>query len=188
MMGSASRGWRDHLPALATLAVVAGGLAVAWILWDEPSSAQVGSPAPAIHGVGMEGETVTSTELDDHVVLLNIWATWCLPCREEMPSIQRLYERFHDEPFEVVAVSVDGTFDTGGVRERIRSFGEELGLTFPLIHDEAHVVRRRYRNRGVPETFVIGRDGVIHRRVLGAVEWDDPEWVDLVETLLAPLD
>lgn len=122
--------------------------------------------------------------IDDYrgdVVLLNIWATWCGPCREEMPSMQRLHERLGPQGLKVVAVSVD---DPGSAR-RIRAFADELGLTFELLHDASKAIELAYQTTAVPESFVIGRDGTIRRRSIGAEAWDSETNVAQLERLLA---
>lgn len=103
--------------------------------------------------------------------------------------MQRLYEEFEDEPFEIVAVSVDapvgerdGEGNPGGNVER---FADDLGLTFPILHDPDQGIQRTYRTPWLPESFVIGRDGLIYRRVSGATEWDAPRYKELIERLLA---
>jgi peroxiredoxin len=101
------------------------------------------------------------------VVLLNIWATWCAPCRVEMPSIERLYRELGPRGLAVVAVSIDDP-DTD---DAIRDFARELGLTFEILHDAPGAIQRAYQTTGVPETFVIGPDGVIRKKVIGAADW-----------------
>lgn len=115
------------------------------------------------------------------VVLLNVWATWCVPCRAEMPSIQKLYETFASRGFKVVAVSIDDSGATDG----IRAFTREFGLTFEVLHDPAGAVQQRYQMTGVPESFLIGRDGVIRKKIAGAADWDSDADRRLVARLLA---
>ena len=112
--------------------------------------------------------------------MVNIWATWCAPCIEEMPSMERLYRELHSTGLEIMAVSVDaeiGQVDRSRnqVGGDIRAFGDSLGLTFPLFHDSSGSIEDLYKTSGVPETFVIGRDGVIYKKVAGATDWDAPE-------------
>jgi peroxiredoxin len=122
--------------------------------------------------------------VDDYrgdVVLLNIWATWCGPCRQEMPSMQRLHDRLGPQGLKVVAVSVD---DPGSGR-LIREFANELGLTFEILHDASKAIEKSYQTTAVPETFIIGRDGTIRRRSIGAEAWDSEANVAQLERLLA---
>ena len=114
------------------------------------------------------------------VVVVNLWATWCLPCRAEMPSLERLYRDMHPKGLEIVAVSVDNP----GTDQRIRDFVRERGFTFTILHEGTGAIEQTLQTAGVPETFVIGRDGVIRKRVIGAVEWDSESNRDLVTSLL----
>lgn len=130
----------------------------------------VGQPAPAYATRTLQGDSASIAALRGDVVLLNIWATWCAPCREEMPSIQALHERFADDGLRVVAVSIDQP----GFERTIVEFARELALTFEILHDATGRIQRAYQTTGVPETFVIGRDGVILRKQIGHADWNSP--------------
>ena len=158
---------------MVVLGIVAGlalGLAVmVRTLDDEIFPVGIGSDAPDFEAVTLDVSPRTKS-LDDYrgeVVLLNIWATWCLPCREEMPSLQRLHEALGDDGLRIVAVSIDRAADA----EKIRDFAREYGLTFEILHDPSGEIQRNYQTTGVPETFVIGREGDIRRKQIGAVNW-----------------
>jgi cytochrome c biogenesis protein CcmG, thiol:disulfide interchange protein DsbE len=155
--------------------------AVLWFGWarrDAFAPADAGSRAPDFTALTLTGEPATLADFRDRVVLLNIWATWCPPCVEEMPSLQRLHDALAPEGFTVVAVSVDAPF--GGIGPfgqpggDVRAFVERLGLEFPVLHDPSGEVQRRYRVPGLPASFLIDREGRIRQRVLGAREWDSP--------------
>ena len=122
------------------------------------------------------------------MVLLNVWATWCAPCRVEMPSMERLYRELGDESFEILAVSVDaplGQFDAvGNPGGNIGAFADSLSLTFPILHDPEGRIQRTYQTTGVPESFIVGKDGVIYRKLIGPTEWDRPEYVDFFRRLM----
>jgi peroxiredoxin len=153
--------------------ILGGGLLAATrYLGDEIFPVTVGSKAPDFRAVAVDGAPVTKTIADykGQVVLLNVWATWCLPCRTEMPSIQALHDRFGARGLKVVAVSVDNN----GFADEIRKFRDEYGLTFEILHDASGKIKRDYHTTGVPETFVIGRDGVIRKKVIAAADWDSP--------------
>ena len=115
------------------------------------------------------------------VVLLNIWATWCGPCRAEMPSIEQLHREFGPRGLKVVAVSVDDP----GQQANVRKFARELGLTFEILQDPTHDIQRAYQTTGVPETFVLGKDGVIRKKIIGATDWSSQGTRALVAQLLA---
>src|SRR5215216_5212923 len=153
--------------------ILGGGLLAATrYLGDELFPVTVGSKAPDFHANTIEGAPVAKTLADykGEIVLLNVWATWCLPCRTEMPSIQALHDRYAARGLKVVAVSVDNP----GMEDAIRRFRDQYGLTFEILHDPPGKIRRDYQTTGVPETFVIGRDGVIRKKVIAADNWDSP--------------
>ncbi len=176
---------RPSFPYLATSSVIFVIAVVSWILWDNPPAAEVGREAPAFVGNSLDGEPLSSDHFSGRPILLNIWATWCLPCRREMPSIQRIYEDYHGQGLEVVAVSIDGGWDERATRTRVAGWVEELGLQFQVLHDPRRVTERRFSVRGLPETFLIDRDGLIASRVVGAVDWDAVEYRELVAELVA---
>ena len=115
------------------------------------------------------------------VVLLNIWATWCGPCRIEMPSMQKLEQQLGPKGLKIVAVSVD----VAGSEARILDFARELGLSFELLHDAPGLIQRAYQTTGVPETFVIDRTARLRRRIIGADDWSSAANVAFFERLLA---
>lgn len=144
---------------------------------------KIGSDAPDFSAVPL-AEGSVAKGIDDYkgdVVLLNIWATWCGPCRVEMPSMQRLEERLGPKGLRIVAVSVD----VAGMETRIKEFSEELKLSFEILHDAPGTIQRQYQTTGVPETFIIGRDGRVRRRVIGADDWASPANIAFLERLLA---
>lgn len=111
-------------------------------------------------------------------MLLNFWATWCPPCQEEVPSLARLNSRMKGLPFRMLAVSVD----EGGA-ETVERFFRKAGIRLPALIDPSGAVARLYGIRGVPETFVIDRQGVIRKKVVGPIVWDDPVMVSYLEDL-----
>jgi peroxiredoxin len=148
-----------------------------------------GAEAPEFTFPSLERGQVSLSDYEGQVVLMNIWATWCGPCREEMPSMQRLYEAFEGEDFEILAVSVDAPFgevdpQSGYAGGDLAAFAHEYDLTFPILHDAAGGIRQTYQTTGVPETFVITRDGVIFKKWAGPTEWDLPVNRELIRRLL----
>ncbi len=170
---------------LAVFGVAALGVLALWG-WAAARSVapvRVGGSAPAFRAVTVDAP-ITEKSLADYagnVVLLNIWATWCEPCLVEMPSLEALHRRYAEHGLRIVGVSVDAP----GSAEQIREFRDRLGLTFEILHDAADI-RATYQTAGVPESFVIGRDGRIRRRVFSAENWDSPSNRALVEQLLGP--
>ena len=172
------------ITAVAVLGLVA--LAYASQGWIRPVTA--GAEAPDIRYPDLRGEEIALSELRGQVVLVNVWATWCGPCRVEMPSMQRLYEEMSDDGFQILAVSIDaapGERDaSGNIGGDVRAFVEEYGLTFPILLDPAGTVQRTYQTTGVPESFLVDGDGVIRRKVAGGIEWDTPALKEQVRGLL----
>jgi cytochrome c biogenesis protein CcmG/thiol:disulfide interchange protein DsbE len=113
------------------------------------------------------------------VTLVNIWATWCIPCRTEMPAMQKIYDQLKDDGFRIAAVSVDD--DTDDV---VNAFAESYQLTFDILHDRSGGIQKVYQTTGVPESFLVDRNGIIVRRVIGAHDWSSPVNRGLIERLL----
>ena len=154
-------------------------------LWtsDQGGSAAVGrgTPAPGFELPRLAGgPPVDLAELRGRVVLVNFWATWCKPCEEEMPAMERLYRRLAPEGFELLAVSVDAD------AEPVRAFRERLGLSFPILLDPEQEVARRYQTFRFPESLLIGPDGVVVERYIGGKEWDAEAYVERIRRLLRP--
>jgi len=113
------------------------------------------------------------------VVLLNFWATWCPPCRKEVPSMVNLYHKLKDKGFEIVAVSVDRS------RSDVVNFVKEYNMDFTVLHDVNSAISAKYGVFRYPETFIVDRNGVIRQHLNGAVEWSDAEYTTYFEKLLA---
>ena len=111
----------------------------------------------------------TNVDAEGRVVLLNFWATWCEPCKVEMPSMEALHRDYAPHGLDVVAVSED---DARVSVTDLRAYAEDLGLTFDILRDTTHDVARAYQVLGYPTTFVIARDGTIRRRWIGPEDWN----------------
>lgn len=162
------------------IAVAAVALGIAAKLRPQLRPLGVGDRAPDFQAIDLRATRPAS--LGDYrgkVILLNIWATWCQPCRVEMPSMERLHRRFSGTDFRVVAVSIDKDDSTV-----VNAFVQELGLTFEILHDQPGTIQQIYQTTGVPESFLIDRQGVIVKKVIGATEWDAPVNVKLIRHLL----
>lgn len=168
----------------AIVVTLAGGLIAATrFLGDEIFPVTVGAPAPDFSAVTIDAPTMVRTMADykGQVVLLNIWATWCLPCRVEMPSMQYLHAEYAGRGLKIVAVSIDDP----GQEQQIRDFVKDFGLTFEILHDAPGAIRRQFQTTGVPETFIIGRDGTIRKKVIGASDWNSSANRALITQLLS---
>jgi cytochrome c biogenesis protein CcmG/thiol:disulfide interchange protein DsbE len=150
-----------------------------------PSAVEAGAKAPTFAAVpvaiGADRRPRGIADYKGQVVLLNIWATWCDPCRAEMPSLQRLQDILGPQGLRIVAVSVDQP----GMEQPIRDFAKEFGLSFEILYDPQQAIQLQYLTSGVPETFVIGRDGVIRKRVSGGTDWSAEQHQALIRQLLA---
>lgn len=179
---------RQWLVVGAVLVVLAGLIGVGWIVRDRFLPVEVGTRAPDFTATNLQGETVSLSDLEGEVVLLNIWATWCPPCREEMPSMQRLYEELGPEGLHIVAVSIDaqqGTVDPSGrPGGDVADFVRGMGLTFDIWRNPSGSIQQTYRTTGVPESFVIDRSGYIVKKDIGGVIWDTEARKDLIRRLL----
>lgn len=146
-----------------------------------PEGAEVGKRAPDFEAVNLvSGDSVSfQRDYDGQVTLVNIWATWCAPCRAEMPAMEELYQAFKGEGFRIAAVSVDE-----GKPDDVMAFARELNLTFDILHDRDGAIQQRYMTTGVPESFLIDRNGVIVRKQLGEHPWSSPANRRIVEQLL----
>ncbi len=132
--------------------------------------AHIAEPAPEYEAMDLEGNPVRLADLRGEVVLLNVWATWCAPCRIEMPDLQTLHDELEGEGFRVVGVSIDGPRSA----DRIEGFLDQLGVTFPILHDPDDRISGLLDGHVVPLTVLIDREGMMQWRHLGAVTSDDP--------------
>lgn len=177
---------RTWLARGAALVLVGAFLVLGWSTRSRFAPADVGAAAPAYSAGDLGGSRVSLSDYAGKVVLLNVWATWCIPCVREMPALQRLFDRYNERGLEVLAVSVDAEVPAlGGGGGDVRAFVRDLGLTFTILHDASGTIERTFQVSGLPVTIVITRDGRIHRKVLGARQWDDPQHASEIEKLLA---
>lgn len=145
---------------------------------DKEQAAE-GKPAPEFTLNDLSGRPVQLSSLRGKVVLLNFWATWCPPCREEIPSMVRLNQVMQGKPFQMVAVSIDE-----GGKDAVEAFFRKGGVSLPTLLDTDGAVARRYGTTGVPETFVIDAKGVILKKVLGPMDWSAPEVLAALEEIM----
>ncbi len=177
---TARQQWLTVLGAVCVLALAL--VAATHFLGDELFPVSVGSPAPPIVAASLDApkQERTITAYKGKVVLLNVWATWCEPCRVEMPSIEKL----HQEVGPRGRVVLGGSVDDPGADDAIRAFVKEYGLTFTILHDAKQQTKTNYQVTGFPETFVIGREGTIRKKVIGAADWSSESNRALIRELL----
>jgi cytochrome c biogenesis protein CcmG, thiol:disulfide interchange protein DsbE len=177
---TARRQWQIVIGVVLALGL--GLWAATRFLGDEIFPVTVGSRAPDFAAATLDATPQPRTLARDYkgkVVLVNIWATWCAPCRHEMPSMQALYEDFAPRGFEIVAVSVDDA----GAEQKVRDFAKEFGLTFDILHDPSGSIQQVYQTTGVPENFLIAADGTIRKKAY-AQDWNSETNRALIAQLL----
>lgn len=163
---------------------IVAGLGVALTLGvamaPENTPVAVGTRAPSFRAAHLtEGDSVSLAQYEGEVVLFNIWATWCGPCEYEMPSMQRLFDELGPHGLRIVALSVD---EAGP--DHVMQWVRERDLTFEILHDRSGRIETTYQVTGYPESFVINREGVIVKKVIGPLEWDHPTQKALFRQLL----
>lgn len=181
--------------ALGLLIAVLAAAALWFVLGQDEAAVPVvrGAPAPPFslprHGSGGRSDAsgapgpgsagmLSLDALAGRVVLVNFWATWCEPCEREMPAMQRLYERLPRDRFELLAISIDEE------PAKIDAFVTRYGLSFPILLDPGKQVATAYQTMGVPESLLVDREGRIVERYVGPREWDAPEYVARIESML----
>ena len=132
------------------------GLAMTTLVASLAWAATLSGPAPGFTLQSTTGEQVSLASLKDKVVMVNFWATWCVPCRQEMPHLQALYERYESLGFELLAVNVEKNSAEG-----VRKWLEETPVTFPVLLDGNNQVTKLYKVQTMPSTVLIGRDGTM---------------------------
>lgn len=152
----------------------AGSAASAMYYGPEP-----GNHAPLFTLKDIQGTNVSLSDFKGKVVLINFWATWCGPCKAEMPSLNNLHKALKDKGFAVLAISTDSS------EKPVRSFVTERGISFPVLMDKDRTVYSdKYAVIGLPMSFLIDKNGVVVGRVVGEVVWDSPEMKNKIEGVL----
>ncbi|MGZ8211058.1 MAG: TlpA family protein disulfide reductase [Burkholderiales bacterium] len=138
-----------------------------------------GGATPVLRLVDIDGGQHDLKAQRGKVVLVNFWATWCEPCRAEMPSIQRLRDRLTGKPFTVLMVNVDEP------DARVRRYLSETGIDLPVLLDRNKTATREWAVRVLPATFLVGPDGRVRYRLIGDMDWNTDQVVSIVNRLLA---
>lgn len=177
-MASQSKQWMWVGVIVAGLALGAGALVA---FGPEIEGVEVGRRAPDYTAVrlGTSDSVSLHKASEGQVTLVNIWATWCVPCRAEMPAMEKLYQTLGPKGLRIIAISID----EGSVAD-VQSFVRELGLTFEILHDQSGDIQRVYQTTGVPESFLLDRKGVIVKKIIGEHPWASPSNQRIVSDLL----
>lgn len=137
---------------------------------------QVGNELPEFEYYNLMGGKMNSKNLKGKAIMLNFWATWCPPCRQEMPSIEKLYKKYKDNSnFEIVAIAVDK-----GTSLKVASFIQDNKYTFPIFFDERGKASKKFLIRSIPTTFIINSEGIIVKKKLGAEDWSNLDVESLI--------
>ena len=163
--------------------VVAAAALSACARGDTPATSEkveIGAPVPAYATVALNGDSVSLASLKGKVVLFNIWATWCHPCRAEIPELRALHAKYRDRGLELIGVSVDAD----GNDEGIKSFMDEFKMTYPVWRDPDERVSTRFLAIGVPATYLIDRQGILRWRKTGPIAPNDTALAAAIERAL----
>ncbi len=164
---------------LIVVAVVLLGIGILSLREDVAAPVARGVVAPVFTLPSLEGgPPVALEELRGQVVLVNFWATWCKPCEDEMPAMDRLYRALKPEGFEMLAISVDEETDP------VHEFRQRLGVSFPILLDPAQNVAGAYQTTGFPESLLVDQDGMIVERYIGPRDWDHATYAERIRRLM----
>jgi peroxiredoxin len=148
-------------------------------LVQDRAGVKIGGAAPDFELWNLDNQPITLSGHRGRVVMLNFWATWCGPCRVEMPAMEQLYHVFSRKDFEILAISTDAQGPSV-----TRPFKEDMRLTFPILHDSDFRVGVTYGTRTLPMTFLVNRRGIITNRIFGARDWFSPEAKQMIQALI----
>ena len=146
----------------------------------KPTRVEIGQPAPGYATVSLAGDSVSLADQRGKVVLLNVWATWCHPCRDEIPELRELQKKYEGRGLEIVGVSVDAD----GNDEGIKTFMQEFEMTYPIWRDPDERVSTQFLVFGVPATFLIDKGGVLRWRKTGPIQPGDTTLSNAIERAL----
>ncbi len=152
---------------LIAVGVLVLAFGVVWMQSAKYEPLTVGKVAPDFELPNLDDKPVRLSDFRGKVVFLNFWATWCKPCREEMPSMEVLYKNFERDDLVVLAVSIDRVT----TKKDIPPFVKSMNLTFPVLVDSWGQTDKRYKLTGVPETYIIDREGVLREKIIGPKDW-----------------
>lgn len=162
--------------AQALVALLAGAACAA----PEARPPAIGEPIRDYAAATLEGDTVALSSLQGKVVLMNLWATWCGPCRAETPYLQSVFEEHADSGLEIVGISMDA----GNASADVAAFVEEYDVTYTILHDPRMLGMERYQVLGLPATFLIDREGVLRWMRYGPIPEGDATFLQALADVL----
>jgi peroxiredoxin len=145
-----------------------------------PGNAHEGKAAPEFTLKDPDGREVSLSSLKGKVVFLNFWATWCPPCKEEIPSMMKLNQKMAGKPFQMLAVSIDE-----GGKDAVTAFFKSSGFNLPFLNDPEQKLGKVYGITGVPETFIIDKQGLVVKKVIGGMDWVSADSIQFFSDLAA---
>lgn len=179
---------RRRLTAWIVPGIVAVGLgaliAMGYVQHRRYTPVSVGSKAPDFGAPTPDGHSLRLGELRGKVTLVNVWATWCPPCRYELPSLVRLYDRYHGDGLQILGVAEDDAPGYSGPNGTVATFVRKNGVKFPIVLDPTGRIQNMYGVTGLPTTFVLDRRGRIVARVLGGRDWDSGALAQEIQKLV----
>lgn len=149
-----------------------------------PDRLVTGQVFPALTLEGIDGKPVPLAAFRGKLVVLNVWATWCPPCRYELPSLVRLYDRYHGDGLQILGVAEDDAPGYSGPNGTVATFVRKNGVKFPIVLDPTGRIQNMYGVTGLPTTFVLDRRGRIVARVLGGRDWDSGALAQEIQKLV----
>ncbi len=168
------------LPGIVILGLILAYMVQQGGHYPEIVSLEKGKPAPDFVLRDMDGRETRLSDYRGRLVFLNFWATWCPPCRDEMPSMEQLHQLMKGRPFKMLAVSVDTDASTA------KKYMDKHGFTFTTLADHQQKVAGLYQTTGIPETFLINAEGILLLKVIGPDNWSSPRSISAIEELLPP--
>ena len=177
-LGSMIRQKVVHTLLFLAIALGMGTLLFACIRNSEHKIIGVGDRAPEVRLQSVDGKTMSLADYRGKVVLVHFWATWCPPCVEEIPTLERFYQQVFGSDIEVLAVSVDDSADV------LKTFLDRNKVHFPVLRDPGKKTAGSYGTMKFPETYVVGRDGMVRYKVIGPMDWSMRSNVEIVRSLL----
>lgn len=168
----------SRLVLFIVLLVVVGGAAYIYTNLPSTTSVVAGDLAPDFQLEDTEGNQVSLAGLRGKVVLVNFWATWCPPCIEEMPSMEKLNEVMAGGDFVMLAINTE---QNG--RSLVPEFLKKSPYTFPILYDDKGVAQQLYGVYKFPESFIVGKDGTVVEKIIGPLNWSSPETIKFLKNL-----
>jgi len=176
-----ANGSRKQVAFLVIIALIAGLFVIGYLVKDRNvhKIIAVNDKAPEFRLLAMNGRTASLSEFRGKVVMVHFWATWCPPCVDEIPTLDRLYRSFAGKDFEMLAVSVD----EGGLAS-VGPFMQKNRLTVPVLFDPDRRIAALYGTYKFPETYIVDRNGVVRHKVIGPQNWNDPANIAVLNAIM----